>query len=220
MMRGRTPAIVVALACFAVSGAPAYGDTSSDVEDLMTWMSGHFSSAKQVAEDPEARLRYVYGTRVHIPDVPGETMYLEWHAGGPDGDIDSQRIWAYEAMDDHIVMRFYTFYERADAVLTGIRTAADVNVEAVSALTLEDFYGYPDECSFVLRRKGNVIEGKNGTGECRIFNRSLDVWMRPDVTVRFEPGRIWEAGTYVYERDDGGPPPKTLEVVQDFRWIE
>ncbi len=201
------------------SGLPARAGSPADVEDLMVWMTGQFSSAAQVEEDSSARLRYVFGTRVDIPAVPGETMYLEWHAGAPDGPIDSQRIWAYEAKGNEIEMRFYTFYEKADATLTGILSSQDIDRDAVAALTMDDFHTYPDECTFTLARIGDVIEGQNGYGDCRIFNRSLDVWMWPDVTVRFEPDRIFEAGTYEYEREDGGPAPETMSVVQDFQRV-
>lgn len=199
---------------------PAQAESHADVEALMSWMSGHFNSAGQVADDPKARLRHVFATRVQMPNVPGETMYLEWHAGSADGPIDSQRIWSYEAKGDHIEMRFYTFFEKADAALTGITSPTDVPVDAVAALTLDDFYAYPEACVFILHRIGDVIEGKNGVGACRIFNRSLDVWMRPDITVRFEPGRIYEAGDYVYESaGEGLQALETRTVVQDFRRV-
>lgn len=212
--------LVLALVAVFAS-LPAQAGSKADVEDLMSWMTGHFSSARQVAENPDARLRHVFGTRVELPNVPGETMYLEWHAGSTDGPIDSQRIWSYEAKGDHIEMRFYTFFENADEALTGITSSADIPVDAVKSLTLDDFFSYPEECVFTLYRQGDVIEGKNGVGDCRIFNRSLDVWMRPDVTVRFEPGRIYEAGIYSYEsKEDGSTPPETLTIVQDFRRID
>lgn len=198
--------------------APATAGSPDDVEAVMAWMSGEFDSARQVADDSSARFRHVYGTRVHIPNVPGETVYVEWHAGGPDGPIDSQRIWAFEAEGDHIAMRFYTFFDNADAALTGIRSPADIDIDAVAALTLDDFTVYPDECTFVLHRSGNVVEGKSGTGACRIFNRSLDVWMRPDVTLTFEPDGFNETAVYSYEPKSGGDaPPETQSVVQDFR---
>jgi len=204
-----------------ITALPAHAGSKADVEDLMSWMSGHFSSAQQVAENPDARMRHVFGTRVDLPNVPGDTVYLEWHAGTADGPIDSQRIWSYQAKGDRIEMRFYTFLEKADAALTGITSSGEIPIEAVKSLTLEDFFSYPEECVFTMYRNGDVIEGKNGVGDCRIFNRSLDVWMRPDVTVRFEPGRIYEAGVYSYESaDDGGKPPETLTIVQDFRRME
>ena len=202
---------------WCLTSLSARAESPADVEALMGWMTGQFSSAAQVQEDSSARLRYVFGTRVNLPNIPGESMYLEWHAGAPDGPIDSQRIWSYEAKGDYIEMKFYTFYEKADAALTGILSAEGIDHSSVAALTMDDFHTYPDECTFTLYRTGDVIEGKNGTGKCRIFNRSLDVWMLPDVTMRLEPGRIWEAGTYVYERENGGQPPETLSVVQDFR---
>lgn len=201
-----------------LSVTSASAGSPDDVEAVLAWMSGEFNSAHQVAEDSTARLRHVYGTRVHIPNVPGETVYIEWHAGGPDGPIDSQRIWAYEAKGDHIAMRFYTFFEKADAALTGIRSPADVDAEAVAGLTLNDFTIYPDECTFVLYRTGDVIEGKSGTGACRIFNRSLDVWMRPDVTLTFEPDGFNETAVYSYEPKSGGAEgPEQQSVIQDFR---
>lgn len=210
---------VAVMVCLAAG--PARAGSDADVAALVTWMSGHFSSAQQVADDPSARMRHVFATQVDMPKIPGETMYLEWHAGSADGPIDSQRIWSYEAKGDHIEMRFYTFLENADAALTGITSPSNIPTEAVANLTVNDLYAYPEECVFRLYRRGDVIEGKNGTGSCRIFNRSLDVWMRPDVTVRFEPGRIYEAATYSYERkEDASEPSETLEVKQDFRRLD
>lgn len=82
-------------------------------------------------------------------------------------------------------------------------------------------YGWGEGINpLILYRNVDIIEGKNGIGDYRIFNPTMDVWMLPDVTVRFKPGRILESGTCVYERDDGGPTPKVLSIVQEFRWIE
>ena len=199
----------------------ARADTTADLADLVVWMQGHMSSADQVAEDPEARMRHVYATHVDIPALTGEDIYLEWHSETPDGPIDSQRIWIYQAMDDHIAMHFFTFKEAADAALTGIRKAGDGDAAAIAALTRADFTAYPPECTFILYRDGNVIEGKNGTGDCRIYNRTLGVWMLPDVSMRITPDGFWEAGTYVYEPEtDAAEPPPTLVVVQDFRRAE
>lgn len=211
--------VLAMLVCLAAG--PVHSDSEADVEALMSWMSGHFSSAQQAADDPNARMRHVFATQVKMPNVPGETMYLEWHSESADGPIDSQRIWSYEAKGDHIEMRFYTFFEKADAALTGITSSSNIPTDAVANLTLDDLYAYPKECVFILHRQGDVIEGKNGTGNCRIFNRSLDVWMHPDVTVRFEPGRIYEAAVYSYEgKEDGALPPETLKVKQDFRRLD
>lgn len=211
------PRSILAAVSILLTG-PAHAGSEADVEALMIWMSGHFSSAQQVADDPNARMRHVYATQVNMPEVPGETMYLEWHGGAADGPIDSQRIWSYQAKGDHIEMRFYTFLENADAALTGITSPSNIPTEAVADLTLDDLYAYPEECVFTLYRRGDVIEGKSGIGNCRIFNRSLDVWMHPDVTVRFETGRIYEAAIYSYERkEDGSELPETLNVTQDFR---
>ncbi len=195
-------------------------ETAADVADLVAWMQGHHSSAAQVAEDPNARLRHVYATNVDIPALPGEAMYVEWHSGTPDGPIDSQRIWTYQAMDDHIAMHFFTFKEAADAALRGINKPGDGDAAAVAALTLDDFNTYPPECTYILIRTGNVIEGKNGTGDCRIFNRRLDVWMVPDLIIRITPDGFAEIGSYTYESDSGGAAPETQYVVQDFRRVE
>ena len=204
--------------CLSLATTPLLAGPAEDVQILKGWMNGQFSSAKQVEVDDNAKLRFVYATLVSLPQVPGEGFYFEWHGGQPDGPIDSQRIWAFEAMDDHIVMRFYTFYEKADAALTGIQSADDVDVDALAALTPGDFYSYPEDCAFLLKREGDVITGKNGTGACRIFNRSLDVWMRPDVTLSFASDGFNETAVYRYDSkaNDSQPRPP-LSVTQDFR---
>ena len=192
--------------------SPVHLDSAEDVTDLARWMSGHFKGQTQDRE--------LFVTRVDIPALPGTSMYLQWHAGGPDGLIDQQRIWSYEAKGDHIVMRFYTFEDKARDVLTGIRSATDAAGRDLSVLSASDFFAYPEACNIILHRKGDLIEGGIPNRECRIFNRAEAYWMVPNLQFKHSPGRIWEKSQFTFETNTGAEAAPAMELIQDYVRID
>ena len=199
---------MVACSADTVEDSPAGG-----LETLLTWFEGEFDNREQVVQE-DAGPRHLFVTRLDMPLIPGEALYLQWHSGDATGPIDSQRIWAFTETPAGIQMRFYTFEATAQAVLTGITHRADADVSRVRSLTLDDLYAYPEACTFLLRRSGDVFSGKNGRGECRIFNRSIDRMMVPDVTLRISADAIVEDAVYYYEPADREPAQEA--VLQEF----
>ena len=203
--------LIAAAGCSPQEAGP--GTAGNDVELLLTWFEGEFSNRQQVEQDG-AKPRHLFVSRVQMPQVPGETLYLEWHSGDAEGPIDSQRIWAFNGTDAGIEMRFYSLEATADDVLSGLRSSEDADATAIATLTLEDLYDYPEECIFLLRRDGELFSGKNGTGDCRIFNRAIERMMVPDVTLRISPDAIVEDAVYTYEPADVEPASEA--VLQEF----
>ncbi|MDX2221838.1 MAG: CpcT/CpeT family chromophore lyase [Rhodospirillaceae bacterium] len=209
-----------ALAVAVAISAPAAADTQADVDRLMQWMSGEFSTAQQVAEsaEPKPRLRAMFATVLEMPDIPGTTLFVEWRDPDRDSPVSSQRVWTYTPTPEGIDMKFYTLNQKARDTLTGVHSAADPRAAAAKALALSDLNGYPDNCTFHLKKVGEAYEGRNGDGTCVIFNRTLKENMRPNVLIRVTPGRVLEDGTFVYEKADGST--RSERIVGDFRRVK
>jgi hypothetical protein len=205
----------------AMLSAPAAAETQADVDRLTQWMSGEFSTARQVAEagepkagEPKPRLRAMFATVLNMPSIPGTALFVEWRDPDRDGPVSSQRVWTYAPTADGIDMRFYTLNQKARDTLTGVHRADDPRAGAAKDLAPADLNGYPDNCTFHLKRVGEGYEGRNGDGGCVIYNRRMEVNMRPDVLMRIMPGRVVEDGVFVYEYADG--TSRSERIVGDF----
>lgn len=213
-MRGLAIVLATALA------VPAAAETQADVDRLMQWMSGEFSTAQQVAEsaEPKPRLRAMFAAVLDLPNIPGTALFVEWRDPDRDSPVSSQRVWTYTPTADGIDMKFFTLNQKARDALTGVHSAADPRAAAAKALVPADFNGYPDSCTFHLKRTEDGYEGRNGDGGCVIYNRRMEVNMRPDVLMRILPGRVIEDGIFAYENADG--TSRTEHIVGDFRRVE
>ncbi|MSO98644.1 MAG: hypothetical protein EXR11_10575 [Rhodospirillaceae bacterium] len=214
----RLKAIIGVLA--VLISAPVYAETEADVAKLVSWMTGEFNAKAQFAAlGPEkARLRVAFSTKLDMPNIPGTVTFVEWRDPDANGPVTSQRIWTYTAMADGIAMHFYTLNATAEKVLTGIHSSTDPRAAAAKALTIADLNAYPDNCTFMLRKRGANFEGQNGS-TCTIFNRRLGTNMNPMVLMHMDADGYIEDGTFVYEAV-GTTPAKTERIVQDFKRVK
>jgi hypothetical protein len=106
--------------------------------------------------------------------------------------------------------------DKARQALTGIHSAADPRAAAAKALTLDDLHGYPETCTFLLKKTTDGYAGRNGTGACRIFNRALGTTMTPDVLMKLNAEGYVEDGTFSYDAT-ASAPAKTERIVQEFK---
>jgi hypothetical protein len=125
----------------------------------------------------------MFDTPVEMPRIGRHVAYIEWRHDRRDGPISGQRVWAFDARDDGIVMRFFTLKPSAKAVLDGL-VAADPRT---ADLGPGDLNGYPAPCHIMLRRMGDAFEGGNvPTGGC-VFPRTTAAGgtMSADAFIRF-----------------------------------
>jgi|GEM_PF-6761069 len=221
---------LLVLAGFVFSQA-AWAETSADVERLIGWTPGVYSNREQAAgklpEGVTTEQRHLYVSRLNMPAVGAATIYLEWLSKDETGKIASQRVWSFSPEADHIAMRFYTLKDSAKKVLDGVHSAAAANSAAVAKLTLADLNPYPDNCTFILKRRTmsdgrEAYEGMSGTGDCKIYNRAEMADMVPAVTLRFAAGEIMEDGVFTYansKRPDGKTPPRE-HIVSLFKPVK
>jgi hypothetical protein len=216
-MRGSVIGAIVGVWAAAM---PARAETDADVATLVGWMTGEFNTRAQVERlgPDKARLRVAFATKLDMPNVPGTATFVEWRDPDADGPVTSQRIWTYTARPDGIAMHFYTLNERARAALTGVRSAADPRAAAAKGLALGDLHGYPEACTFLLTKTADGYRGRNGTGDCVIFNRALGTNMRPTVIMTITEAGYTEDGTFAYEAV-GTTPAKTERIVQEFKRV-
>ncbi len=190
----RLPVVAGVLLAFSVTAAAA----DDPVRALLTLYEGEYERLSDPS-DPSATERSVFMTLVDMPNIPGETLYLEWRRGGPDGPLDGQRIWAYATVGNRVDMRFYMLFDKAQAALTGVTARSDIDAEAVAAVTLDDLYVYEDDCVFHFTREGNTLSGDVGTGTCEIHSREFDTTMHPQTFIRMSPMTFIEDSVYRYD---------------------
>jgi hypothetical protein len=188
--------------------------SAATLEQIVDRTVGSYNTAAQVAKGTGTP-RHAFATRVAMPNVGPHTLYMEWRNPDANGPVTSQRIWSFREAGDHVEMRYYTLNPSADRVLRGVHKAGDGDEAAIAALTVADLNGYPDNCHFILRIVGGDLTGKNGTGDCVIFNRREKSNMRPDVLLNFQPDRFVEDGTFAYEVTG-----KVDRIVQEFGRIK
>ncbi|MDX2223310.1 MAG: CpcT/CpeT family chromophore lyase, partial [Rhodospirillaceae bacterium] len=130
-----------------------------------------------------AEAHYMFATPVDMPRLGRHVVYIEWRHDRRDGPISGQRVWAFDARDDGIVMRFFTLKPAAKAVLDGL-IAPDPKT---AALGPDDLNGYPPPCHIVLKRSGDVFEGANAPPGGCVFPRTTVTGgtMRADAFIRF-----------------------------------
>jgi hypothetical protein len=209
----------------------AWAETAADVERVIGWTPGVYSNREQangkLPDGVTTEQRHLYVSRLNMPAVGAATIYLEWLAKDEAGKIASQRVWSFSPQADHIAMRFYTLKDGAKKALDGVHSAATADKDAVAKLTLADLNPYPDDCTFILKRRTmpdgrEAYQGMSGVGDCKIYNRAEMADMFPAVTLRFAPGEIMEDGVFTYansKRPDGKVPPRE-HIVSLFRPVK
>ena len=162
-------AFAAGAACHAVAASPA------GPADL----AGRFDNADQVDALPaevsrEPRPGEPWLDRQFARFVPfpagqlGEHVYyLEWRAGGPEGRISRQRVWAFGPTREGVTpMRFYTLERGEDWA------AAAGDLAALAALSATTLLPYPDGCEVLFATTGDGrFEGEIPPGACSIVAR-------------------------------------------------
>jgi hypothetical protein len=180
-----------------VLAMPAHAQSNANLDQLMALVIGEYSNLPQVEAakaqskpgaqlpEPLRDVHHMYATRVDMPKLGTHVAYIEWRHNGPTGVISGQRIWAYDAQPDGILMRFHTLKPSAKAVLSGlIQPAAKTR-----QIGPDDVNAYPAPCYMLLKPEGAGFAGTNlPLGGCT-FPRTTGTagTMMVDATLRFFP---------------------------------
>jgi hypothetical protein len=179
------------LAWLAATAAAALAASEVGPADL----AGRFDNAAQVAALPaevarEPKPGKPWVDRQFARFVPfpaaelGEYVYyLEWRAGGPEGRISRQRVWAFlPAREGVTPMRFYTLERGEDWA------AAEGDPVALAALSAAALLPYPDGCEVLFAVTGEGrFEGEIPGGACGIVARQSG--RRMEILARISLGR-------------------------------
>lgn len=177
---------------------PARAETEADVAQFMALVAGEYSNlpnveaAKAKAKpgeqlpEPLRDVHHMYATPVDMPKVGAHVAYIEWRHDSPEGAISGQRVWAYDAKPDGILMRFHTLKPKAKAVLSGL-TKPDIKTRDLGP---DDLNAYPPACFMLLKREGSGYAGTNlPLGGCEFPRTTVaSGTMKVDAHLRFFPG--------------------------------
>jgi len=206
---GRAVLPIAAAIVGFLAGGTAQAETQADVEALVSWSVGEWSNAAQMAgpkaDRQAASPRHLFVTRLADGVFGGTALYYEWREPDARGPIIRTRVWAFSPKPGGIEMRFYTLNESAAKPLAGVHSPEAAEAATVG-LSLSDLHGHPDNCHFLLERKGEAWEGWAGDGTCRIYNRIVERMMVPRTFLRFGDGFLLEDSEYSYEKTEGVPP--------------
>ncbi|MCC5996294.1 MAG: hypothetical protein JJU18_08000 [Oceanicaulis sp.] len=209
--------------------AGSAGELESEGEILASLLTGVWSNAAQYAAADESLkrppapghpydwidLQHARFVQVDTPHIPGDTVYLEWRSGGPDGPVSRQRLWV-----------FHSVYKDQESPLTGMDFHAFRNPQAFEGrtgwsdftdLTLDDLVAYPEACQLVpVSRENRVTVLEILEDNCVITAQSgREMGINARVAISFdrieysESGRLADggyafkvpgAGAYEFER--------------------
>ncbi len=218
---------LIPLAAGALLSACATPDDPAprEIDAVLGALEGAFDNADQYAAADDALKRppapghpydwidqqYAEFHVVDAPNVGDHVVYLEWRAGGPEGEISRQRLWVFNADETGRVtgMDFHTFADPAPYAGRGDEDGAfaDVAREALTA--------YPDGCTLSLARPAwdgwrfelnpetCLITARSGR-QMALFAR-IDVEPGAPGVVEYSESGVLEGGAYAF-KVPGGPP--------------
>ncbi len=216
---GRKARGIVAVALTMITLAiVSAGEIEPEGQALAHLLSAHWSNAAQyeTADDALRRppapghpydwldLQYARFVAVRTPHIPGDAVYLEWRAGGPEGPISRQRLWVFQSdirpdASPLEGMDFYAFREpEAWAGRTGWEDFVD--------LTPDDLIGYPPGCRLqpVSRGRGVTVLAVDETACVITAQSGREMGINARVAIGFdrieyaESGRL-EDGSYAFK---------------------
>lgn len=175
-MRNREASVAAAVAALSLLAA---GPSAAAGRVAAENLAGEFDNAAQVAalpaevsREPRPGQPWVDAQFARFVPFPatslGQTVYyLEWRAGGPEGRITRQRVWAFLPPRDGVTpMRFYTLERGAEWA-----AAAD-DPAALAALAAETLLPYPEGCEVLFTAWGESgFAGEIPAGACSIVAR-------------------------------------------------
>ena len=148
---------------------------------------------------------------VSAPALGEMAVYLEWRAGGAQGEISRQRLWVFRSGEDNqVLMDFYTF--RNAEPYAGL-TADD---GTFAALTAEDLIGYGEACALPVTDTETgwraaipdtcVIVARSG----RTMTLSAEIAVS-DALFTYSEAGVLEGGDIAF-KVPGGPPYRFTPV--------
>ncbi len=189
------------------------GADESDVDALVRLLAGEYTNLPQVRAArsttsewdslpvEQREVHHMFATAVDMPNIPGETVYVEWRHDNADGAISGQRVWAYTPSAAGIVMEFYTLRDGGRAILDGVITPDP----RTRAITPADLRGYPEGCDIIFRASGQGFTGRNQAGACAFPQRDSPDTMKVDAVLRIQPDLHGER-TYMWFAPPGEAP--------------
>jgi hypothetical protein len=195
----------------ALFAAPA---SAGDTADVVAMLAGDYDNARLVAAEvnavstvPGKKLvkappRYLMVRPVKLPNIPGETAYLEWCDTVKSGQVTTERVWAFTETPGGMEMRFYTLLPSGREKLKGVADGVAGAAERAATVTRDDLFGYHERCVFKFTRAGSKFTGRLPAGACVMLQRSKNTYMTVEALVEIEPGRQREYTEFDYSRPD------------------
>ncbi len=222
-------ALAMATAVASESSRGSAGEIEREGQVMASLLAGVWSNAAQYEAADESLkrppaaghpydwldLQHARFVDIDTPHIPGDAVYLEWRAGGPDGPVTRQRLWVFhsEILPD-------------ESPLTGMDFHALRNPEAFEGrtgwsdftdLTPDDLISYPEGCELLPVSREDRVTVLEVTGEaCTITaqsGRTMGINARIAISFnrieyseagRLEDGeyafRVPGAGAYVFQR--------------------
>lgn len=173
----------------------------SDLETLLGWLVGEFDNRQQVERGENSLLEsapdrakapdllYPLFARVEAPALGQYVVYLQWPIGSPLGELQRQRIWAFEIdpQRNAVLMDFYTLRDPARWRDAQLRAET-----ALREITREDLIPYPPVCRLPFRRHADVFIGEIPP-ECRITSQQTHTDMTIRARIVIARDQIWYA---------------------------
>jgi len=181
-------------------------------------LAGQFDNAAQVealpaevAREPKPGQPWVdpqFARFVPFPaaDLGEHVYYLEWRAGGPEGRISRQRVWAFLASREGVTpMRFYTLERGEDWAAAAGDPAGLVSLAATTLLP------YPEGCEVLFKPAGDgQFAGEIPAGACSIqarqSGRRMEIRARISLgadTLHYDEAGLLEDGRAAFRVPEG-----------------
>jgi hypothetical protein len=212
-MRQSRGALAVVL---AIALGPGYSVAGESVgPDLL---AGEFDNLAQSSSLPPEVLRepkpgqpwvdLQFARFVPFPaaDLGEHVYYLEWRAGGPEGRISRQRVWAFLTAREGVTpMRFYTLERGEDWAAAAGDPAGLVSLAATTLLP------YPEGCEVLFKTTGDgQFAGEIPAGACSIqarqSGRRMEIRARISLgadTLEYDEAGLLEDGRAAFRVPEG-----------------
>ena len=139
-------------------------------------------------------------------DLGEHVYYLEWRAGGPEGRISRQRVWAFLTAREGVTpMRFYTLERGEDWTAAAGDPAGLVSLAATTLLP------YPEGCEVLFKTTGDgQFAGEIPAGACSIqarqSGRRMEIRARISLgadTLHYDEAGLLEDGRAAFRVPEG-----------------
>ncbi len=210
-MRAMTLLTAVLAAAASMAGAGEPASLAGDFDNLAQVRAlPHGVAREPTPGQPWVDHQFARFIPFAAPALGEQVYYLEWRAGGPEGPVSRQRVWAFLPRRGEVTpMRFYTLARGEDWA------AAAADPAALAALSTQALLAYPEGCEvlFAPARDGGLLTGEIPAGACSIVARQSGRRMEIRARISLEGDRLEydEAGLL----EDGRA---AFRVPQGFRY--